>query len=194
MYLTSRLRAPGSGSALTVIVAAVSVLISTVILAAPVRADGLLPDSTNWDRTPLPRYAVVGAVTPTNASANAVDRAECRVPGERGRLFQRTRTTWYYPALGAWRAADCTVTPSQGGNIGLTFGLKALAVMAIGGMGDMRGAVVAGLAIGVLEALLFHWGWGRMGELAVWAAMLATLVLRPGGLFAGSHHGREVRV
>ena len=79
-------------------------------------------------------------------------------------------------------------------DIGLTFGLKALAVMAIGGMGDMRGAVVAGLAIGVLEALLFHWGWGRMGELAVWAAMLATLVLRPGGLFAGSHHGREVRV
>ena len=122
MYLTSRLRAPGSGSALTVIIAAVSVLISTVILAAPVRADGLLPDSTNWDRTPLPRYAVVGAVTPTNASANAVDRAECRVPGERGRLFQRTRTTWYYPALGAWRAADCTVTPSQGGTIGLTFG------------------------------------------------------------------------
>lgn len=79
-------------------------------------------------------------------------------------------------------------------DIGLTFGLKALAVMAIGGMGDMRGAVVAGLAMGVLEALLFHWGWGRLGELAVWAAMLATLMLRPAGLFASRHHGRELRV
>ena len=78
--------------------------------------------------------------------------------------------------------------------LGLTFGLKALAVMAIGGMGDMRGAVLAGLGIGVLEALMFHFGLGRLGELTVWAAMIATLLLKPAGLFASGHHGQEQRV
>ena len=83
-----------------------------------------------------------------------------------------------------------TVSP----DLGLTFGLKALAVMAIGGMGDMRGAVLAGLGIGVLEALMFHFGLGRLGELTVWAAMIATLLLKPAGLFASGHHGQEQRV
>jgi branched-chain amino acid transport system permease protein len=83
-----------------------------------------------------------------------------------------------------------TVSP----DLGLTFGLKALAVMAIGGMGDMRGAVLAGLGIGVLEAMMFHFGLGRLGELTVWAAMIATLLLKPAGLFASGHHGQEQRV
>src|SRR5664279_4155502 len=38
-------------------------------------------------------------------------------------------------------------------DVGFTFGLKALAIMAIGGMGDLRGALIGGLLVGVLEAL-----------------------------------------
>jgi branched-chain amino acid transport system permease protein len=72
--------------------------------------------------------------------------------------------------------------------IGLTFGLKALAIMAIGGIGDMRGAVLGGLAIGVLEALTYHFGLGRLGEMTVWAAMYAVLIFRPAGLFATRGH------
>lgn len=72
--------------------------------------------------------------------------------------------------------------------IGLTFGLKALAIMAIGGIGDMRGAVLGGLAIGVLEALTYHFGLGRLGEMTVWAAMYAVLILRPAGLFSSAGH------
>jgi branched-chain amino acid transport system permease protein len=78
--------------------------------------------------------------------------------------------------------------------IGLTFGLKAMAIMAIGGMGDLRGAVIAGLGIGVLEALMFHFGLGRLGDLTVWGAMIAILLLRPGGLFSGGLHSQEQRV
>ena len=59
-----------------------------------------------------------------------------------------------------------------GSEIGLTFGLKAMAIMAIGGMGDMRGAVLAALLIGVIEALMFYFGWGRLGEMTVWLAMI----------------------
>lgn len=78
--------------------------------------------------------------------------------------------------------------------IGLTFGLKAMAIMAIGGMGDLRGAVIAGLGIGVIEALMFYLGLGRLGELTVWLVMILILLLRPGGLFSGGLHSREQRV
>lgn len=73
-------------------------------------------------------------------------------------------------------------------DIGLTFGMKALAIMAIGGIGDMRGAALGGLAIGVLEALTYHFGLGRLGEMTVWVAMYAVLIVRPAGLFSTTGH------
>jgi len=76
---------------------------------------------------------------------------------------------------------------------GLTFGLKALAVMAIGGMGDVRGAVIGGLAVGVLEGLAFYWGLGGYSDLVVWIAMILVLLVRPAGLFGGGVHVRELR-
>lgn len=82
---------------------------------------------------------------------------------------------------------------SASSDIGLTFGLKALAIMAIGGLGDLRGAMVGGLLIGVLEALMYYLGWGRLVEMTVWLAMIAVLLLRPGGLFGGGLHAREQR-
>jgi branched-chain amino acid transport system permease protein len=77
--------------------------------------------------------------------------------------------------------------------IGLTFGLKALAIMAIGGMGDLRGALVGGLLIGVLEALMFQLGLGRLVEMTAWVALIAVLMLRPNGLFGGGVHSQEQR-
>lgn len=79
-------------------------------------------------------------------------------------------------------------------DLGLTFGLKAIAIMAIGGMGDLRGAVIAGLGIGVLEALTFQFGLGRLGEMTVWLAMLIVLIWRRGGLFSSGMHSAEFRV
>lgn len=79
-------------------------------------------------------------------------------------------------------------------DIGLTFGLKALAIMAIGGLGDLRGAVIGGLLIGVLEALMFLLGLGRLVEMTVWVTMIAVLMFRPGGLFSGNTHNLEQRV
>ncbi|MDB5899444.1 MAG: hypothetical protein JWP22_2794 [Ramlibacter sp.] len=78
-------------------------------------------------------------------------------------------------------------------DIGLTFGLKALAIMAIGGLGDLRGALVGGLLIGVLEALMYQMGLGRLVEITVWVAMIAVLMFRPAGLFGSGLHGREQR-
>lgn len=77
-------------------------------------------------------------------------------------------------------------------DIGFTLGLKALAIMAIGGMGDLRGAFLGGLLIGVFEALAFHWGLGQIADTGVWLIMIAVLLLRPRGLFA-TVASREVR-
>ena len=83
-------------------------------------------------------------------------------------------------------------TGAASSDIGLTFGLKAFAIMAIGGLGDLRGAAVGGIGIGILEALMFHFGLGRLSELTVWAAMILVLMFRPAGIF-GSAHALEQR-
>jgi branched-chain amino acid transport system permease protein len=69
--------------------------------------------------------------------------------------------------------------------LGLTFGIKALAVMAIGGMGDLRGAVVGGLLAGLVEAMATQLGLGKFGDMAVWLLMILVLLVRPAGLFGG---------
>jgi branched-chain amino acid transport system permease protein len=77
---------------------------------------------------------------------------------------------------------------------GLPIGFKALAIMAIGGLGDLRGAVVGGVAIGVLEALGVYLGVGGMSELVVWVSMILILIVRPKGLFGRGHELRDQRV
>ena len=78
-------------------------------------------------------------------------------------------------------------------DIGFTFALKGIAVMAIGGMGDMRGAIVAGLLIGVLEGLAFQFGLGSISDVIVWFVMIAVLLIKPAGLLGGGRRG-ETRV
>lgn len=77
-------------------------------------------------------------------------------------------------------------------DVGFTFGLKALAIMAIGGMGDIRGALIGGLLVGLLEALAFHFGVGQLSDVFVWLFMILVLLVRPSGLF-GTLMSREVR-
>lgn len=78
-------------------------------------------------------------------------------------------------------------------DIGMGFGLKALAVTAIGGMGNLWGAVVGGLLIGLLEALAVHFGFGPLADLLVWGFMILVLLVRPQGLFGSVFHGAGAR-
>jgi branched-chain amino acid transport system permease protein len=77
--------------------------------------------------------------------------------------------------------------------IGLLFGLKALAIMAIGGLGNMRGAMLGGLLIGVMESSLFVWGLGRWVEMTVWVMVILTMIIRPHGLFSSRSKILEAR-
>jgi branched-chain amino acid transport system permease protein len=74
-------------------------------------------------------------------------------------------------------------------DVGFSFALKGIAVMAIGGMGDMRGAIVAGLLIGVLEGIAFQFGLGSISDVIVWFVMIAVLIIKPTGLLGG---GRRI--
>lgn len=67
--------------------------------------------------------------------------------------------------------------------MGDRFAFKALAVIIIGGVGDMRGAMLVGLALGIADVLFQAYAPSGWSEAFVWLAMIATLVFLPEGLF-----------
>lgn len=73
--------------------------------------------------------------------------------------------------------------------MGLSYGLKGLAVIILGGLGNVQGAVAGGLLIGVLEALTVAYG-GPSGagykDAVAFGFLFLILVLRPQGLFGQS--------
>lgn len=66
--------------------------------------------------------------------------------------------------------------------IGFTYGLKALAVMAIGGLGNLRGAMLGGLVIGMAEVLTVAYGSATYSDVVVWTALIVILLFKPSGL------------
>jgi branched-chain amino acid transport system permease protein len=75
----------------------------------------------------------------------------------------------YYHAINPW--------------MGVETGLKGIAVMILGGLGNLPGAVVAALLMGTVETLTSaYWGAGYR-DAAVYAVLLLVLLVRPEGLF-----------
>lgn len=64
---------------------------------------------------------------------------------------------------------------------GISYGLKGLAVLVLGGLGSVPGAIVGGLVMGLAEALIPSEASGWRDALA-FAVLFAVLVLRPSGL------------
>lgn len=67
-------------------------------------------------------------------------------------------------------------------HVGFTYGMKALAVMAIGGLGNVRGAMLGGLIIGMAEVLTVAYGSATYSDVVVWTALIAILLFKPSGL------------
>jgi branched-chain amino acid transport system permease protein len=67
--------------------------------------------------------------------------------------------------------------------LGARFGIKAFAVIIVGGMGSYPGAMLAALFMGILE-VFSGYAYGQvLGSATVFFAMLVVLVVRPRGLF-----------
>ena len=78
--------------------------------------------------------------------------------------------------------------PSIDPLMGITAGLKAFVAAVLGGIGNLTGAVVGGVLIGLLEALVVGYLSPTYRDPTVFAILILILIFRPVGLF-----GRVVR-
>ncbi len=76
--------------------------------------------------------------------------------------------------------------------MGDTYAIKALAVIVIGGLGDLRGAMLAGLLLGVFEVLFQAYAPPGWSEAFVWLLLIATFLFKPEGIFGMRVSRREV--
>ncbi len=75
--------------------------------------------------------------------------------------------------------AYTTITPF----ISLNLLLKGMTCMVIGGLGNVYGAMVGGLLVGVLESMTVgYWG-ATYQDVVVYGTMIAVLMFRPAGIF-----------
>jgi branched-chain amino acid transport system permease protein len=77
--------------------------------------------------------------------------------------------------------------------VGVDTGLKAIAVMVVGGVTQVWGVLLAGPLIGLAEVLTVAYGGAQMRDLVVYGLMILVLLLRPQGL-AGSRRDFGQRV
>jgi branched-chain amino acid transport system permease protein len=63
------------------------------------------------------------------------------------------------------------------------FGLSALVVVIVGGLDSVAGALVAGLAIGLVEALAGTYLGGEYKLVSTFGILILMLMIRPYGLF-----------
>jgi branched-chain amino acid transport system permease protein len=71
-------------------------------------------------------------------------------------------------------------------NIGVVFTMKALIVVIMGGVGNLLGALVAGLVLGLTETFVATWVDPGLTLAATYSLFLVVLLARPQGLFGGS--------
>lgn len=69
--------------------------------------------------------------------------------------------------------------------VGAQFGLMAFVVVIVGTLGDIRGALLGGLLLGVVESLGIQFVGADSGRILVFLVLLLTLIVRPAGLFGG---------
>lgn len=97
----------------------------------------------------------------------------------------RVRTLTFLGAAGVSAVAGALMapvslfTPSMGQHTIIT----AFVVVVIGGMGNATGAVICGLALGVLEALASTVMPQDLGTATIYGLLLVSLLIRPTGLF-----------
>ena len=67
--------------------------------------------------------------------------------------------------------------------MGLSMGLKGLAIIILGGMGNVKGAMAGGLILGLAETLVVAYGDSGYRDAIAFITIIIILLLRPQGLF-----------
>jgi branched-chain amino acid transport system permease protein len=84
----------------------------------------------------------------------------------------------------------CAITPY----LCVEIGLKAIAVMVIGGTGQIWGALVAGPLIGIAEVMTVAYGGSQLRDFVVYGIMIFILLVRPRGILGGRGSDQGQRV
>jgi branched-chain amino acid transport system permease protein len=98
---------------------------------------------------------------------------------------ERLHPLMFGVGLGLSGVAGCllsmayTISPSMGEPYTVT----ALIVITLGGFGSMTGALVGGLALGVIEAIGMHFSSPSLKSLLSYAIFIGVLLWKPNGLF-----------
>lgn len=71
------------------------------------------------------------------------------------------------------------ISPFIGGHTGM----KGIAVMVIGGLGNVQGAMITGIIVGLVEVLVMAYGSASYVDAFVWGLLILTLLFKPSGLF-----------
>jgi branched-chain amino acid transport system permease protein len=82
-------------------------------------------------------------------------------------------------AAGAIVSLQWVIFPQMGGS----YISKAFAIVVLGGLGNIQGALVGGLIIGVLESLVTQYVTAKMAQIIPSLTILIILLVRPTGLF-----------
>jgi branched-chain amino acid transport system permease protein len=85
----------------------------------------------------------------------------------------------FVAAAGTLASTFLTFNPA----IGIDFTMKALVVVIMGGIGNMAGSLIAGILLGVAEALCSYYVDSGLTLAVAYALFLIVLVVRPRGLF-----------
>ncbi len=99
--------------------------------------------------------------------------------------IERVATFAFFIAGALAAAAGALVSPVRDFNplIGIPIILKSFAIVIVGGMGSLAGALWCSLLIGVSENLVAAYIASELSDLLAFALLLAILFLRPQGLF-----------
>lgn len=125
----------------------------------------------------------------TSASGRAMRAVEenVTVSALLGVNVRRTEVTAFVVASALAGASGCligasvgSVTPFMGSHLVLI----SFVVIVIGGLGNIKGAMLGGIFVGVLEAVVARYWNVTYAEVAMFATLFLVLAIRPQGLFA----------
>lgn len=116
------------------------------------------------------------------ALATSEDRVAAVLKGVNVRRFQMGS---YVLAGGMLMAVGPFIAPATYATTGIgdALNIKAFVAMSIGGFGSPKGALIGGMAAGLVEALVGRYLNANFQNLALLFLLLAVLMLRPYGLF-----------
>jgi branched-chain amino acid transport system permease protein len=72
-------------------------------------------------------------------------------------------------------------------NMGFIPGIKAFTAAVMGGIGNIRGAMIGGFALGMIESMVAAYISASYKDVVTFLILILLLVFRPGGIFGESH-------